>query len=105
MKAYSYPLAWYLLVEDAVVEQNTKEVTGLHVEVYKDREAFTLNLVNEMTKTDAVTATMVRRRFLSIPESDDVTVTEETNKEKLLERTLDILSDKTIIETTNIMKK
>ena len=103
LKCYAITL---LLIEEEVEDLGNKEVEKMFVEVYKDRATFINNLLWALEKTDRLLDNHVRRKPIN---RGSIDLDEDSphgihDPEAKLVSVLDLFTDKSIVETTNVVK-
>ena len=103
LKCYSLSLASYLLIEEAVENENDAATDELFVEVFKDRATFLKNVVDSLDRTDEVMENLVKK---SSRKDKDVETLGRPSHEynEILNKVLDMTENMTEIERTNYVR-
>ena len=106
LKCYAIPLSIFLLIEEEVEDLGDKDIEKMFVEVYKDRATFLDNLLWCLEKTDKLLENHVKRKptYQGSLDLDEALAPSIHDPEATLASVLDLFADKSIVETTNVVK-
>ena len=104
IKSNAHFYAAFKMIEEEVIESNDSVIQQLFVEVFKDKDSFIENMVENMNKVQEVEVEMTGGLKRTMSEIDECSLEEPENLNKKVEELLDKFEGQSLLHTTKFFK-
>ena len=104
IKSNAHFYAAFKMIEEKVIEPKDSVIQQLFVEVFKDKDTFIENMVENMNKVHEVEVEMTGGLKRTMSEIDEGSLEEPENLNKKVEELLDKFEGQSLVHTTKFFK-